>query len=256
MITFKKKNIYIYITGLLFNPPKNVGMPFFVYALWNFFMLRPYHWVWPSGWRCQFTRKKNRASHGSDYSSRVRSGQSHPARPVMLENLLIRPNPTREISNTSWPGPTRPASFFFKSWTDRWKALFFFLGVRYRALPDEVTSLRKQWWPCPVACVDYSIGTHETTRSAWFGGGASDAGLQNAKESCTTAHARMDELLYAWRAQNYCEETALFSCVVAIHSVCTTCGRTISTTVRPALTDEGSLLPEKQKTSPKSSDKI
>ena len=52
------------------------------------------------------------AFHGSDQSSRIASGRVDTARPVMFENLLTRSDPTREISNTSRPEPTRPASFF------------------------------------------------------------------------------------------------------------------------------------------------
>ena len=41
----------------------------------------------------------------------VGSGQGYPTRPVIFETLLIRPNPTREISNISRPDLTRPVGF-------------------------------------------------------------------------------------------------------------------------------------------------
>ena len=43
----------------------------------------------------------SRASHGSDYFSWVAPVQGHPNRPVIFETLLIKPNPTCEISNTT-----------------------------------------------------------------------------------------------------------------------------------------------------------
>ena len=65
-------------------------------------------------WRIQ--RGKNWAFHGSGRFSRVGSGQGDPARPVIIESLLNQPDatrrdPTHDISTSSRPDWTRPASF-------------------------------------------------------------------------------------------------------------------------------------------------
>ena len=43
--------------------------------------------------------------------SRVRWSQGNPSRPPRFESLLTRLDPSREISNTRCPDPTRPARF-------------------------------------------------------------------------------------------------------------------------------------------------
>ena len=49
-----------------------------------------------------------RAFHGLDHSSRVGACQvDDPARSVILENLLTRPDPTRSMRFTTLPDPTR-----------------------------------------------------------------------------------------------------------------------------------------------------
>ena len=48
----------------------------------------------------------------SDCLSRFESRTGLPTQSVTFDDLLTRPNPTREISNVSRPEQTRPASFF------------------------------------------------------------------------------------------------------------------------------------------------